>query len=67
MVPREKMLVSWMVRAILNWSLKNTTDMMTAVTKNEKKHIFDIIIDRRNDRIVEYIIKNPDKNIVIVY
>lgn len=51
----------------MNWSLKQSDDIETVLTSGPQAQLFSTIIDRRNDKIIEYIQNNPDKKIVIVY
>ncbi len=37
------------------------------IANAQNKGLFDIIVDRRNDKVVEYIVNHPNENIAIVY
>jgi hypothetical protein len=62
----ENKFLEYTLRAFLNWSIIYTAeiDRITLIDKNE---LYDIIIGKRNQKIVDYIVANPDKDIVIVY
>ncbi|MBP9779726.1 hypothetical protein KBD33_03845 [Candidatus Gracilibacteria bacterium] len=53
-------------RAFLNWSIVNMADI-DRISLADKKELFDIILGKRNQKIVDYIVANPNKDIVIVY
>lgn len=65
--PRERIFAEWLSVGVLNWSLKQSgkTDLLSNV--NMYPNLFTTIIDHRNDRVIEYIQKNPNKKIAIVY
>ncbi len=56
-----------MARGFLNWSLKQTEDINIIIASSDKAKLFETIIDRRNDQIVEYIITHPKEKIAVVY
>lgn len=62
----EQIFIKYIVRAFLNWSIANMTDI-AEITNENNKALFDIILTKRNDKIIDYIRKNPWENIVIVY
>jgi hypothetical protein len=64
---QDRIFISWLFRGMLNWSLKQSADIDEFLVGGNKKELFTTIIDRRNDAIVEYILANPNKNIVVVY
>ncbi len=64
---QEKIFISWMARGFLNWSLKQSEDINMIMASSDQSNLFETIIDRRNDKIVEYIITHPKKKIVVVY
>ncbi|MBX9809638.1 hypothetical protein K2X92_04600 [Candidatus Gracilibacteria bacterium] len=64
---RERSFVSWIARGLLNWSLKQSADIDTLITTGPQSKLFSAIIDRRNDKIIEYIESNPKQKIAIVY
>lgn len=65
--PRERIFAGWIAWGILNWSLKQSgnSDLLTNVSTHP--YLFTTIIDHRNDRVIDYIQKNPNKKIAIVY
>ncbi len=40
---------------------------LEALSSENNKELFDIILHKRNEKIVSYIRENPEKNIVVVY
>lgn len=64
---REQLFTGWMARGFMNWSLKQSDDMASLLTSGPQIQLYSTIIDRRNDRIVEYIQAHPDQKIAIVY
>ena len=64
---QELLFTGWVARWLLNWSLKQSDDIETVLTSGLQAQLFSTIIDRRNDKIIEYIQNNPDKKIAIVY
>ena len=56
-----------MARGILSWSLKQSAHIESLLTDPRQSRLFETIIDRRNDRIVEYIVTHPKQKIVVVY
>lgn len=64
---QEKIFISWMARGFLNWSLKQTDDIAMIIASSDQSKLFETIIDRRNDKIVEYIITHPKEKIAVVY
>lgn len=71
MVPQmnyqEKLFIEWMARGFLNWSLKQAEDINIIIASSDQSKLFETIIDRRNDKIVEYIITHPKEKIAVVY
>ncbi len=65
--PREKVFISWVARGALNYSLKQSSDIDEILISGPQRQLFQTIIHRRNDKIVDYIIENPTKKIAIVY
>lgn len=64
---QERIFIGWMARGFLNWSLKQSEDISTMLTAGTQAKLFEVIIDRRNDRIVEYIVSHPKQKIAVVY
>ncbi len=64
---QEKLFISWMARGFLNWSLKQSEDINMIIASSDQSNLFETIIDRRNDQIVEYIIAHPKEKIAVVY
>lgn len=64
---QEKIFIAWMARGFLNWSLKQTEDINIIIASSDKVKLFETIIGRRNDKIVEYIITHPKEKIAVVY
>jgi pheromone shutdown protein TraB len=64
---QERIFIGWMARGFLNWSLKQSEDISTMLTAGVQAKLFEVIIDRRNDRIVEYIVTHPKQKIAVVY
>jgi hypothetical protein len=64
---QERLFIWWTARALLNWSLKQSEDINSILTSSSQSRLFEVIIDRRNDRIVEYITTHPKQKIVVVY
>lgn len=56
-----------MARGFMNWSLKQSEDIGSVLTSGPQAQLYTTIIDRRNDRIVEYIQSHPGQKIAIVY
>jgi hypothetical protein len=67
MSPREKALIAYIYRGILNLSLKNTDTMTDTISLGVSPDLMNAILDKRNQKIIEYIQSNPQKNIVVVY
>lgn len=64
---RERIFIGWMARGILSWSLKQSDSIDAFITSPDQSRLFETIIDRRNDSIVEYILSHPKQKIVVVY
>ena len=64
---REKTFVSWLARWFLNWSLKQSTDIDSLIANGPQAKLFASIIDRRNDKIIEYIESHSKQKIAVVY
>ncbi|NRH21104.1 hypothetical protein HOO68_03605 [Candidatus Gracilibacteria bacterium] len=64
---RERIFTGWIARGFMNWSLKQSDDMTSVLTSGSGAQLFTTIIDRRNDKIIEYIQGHPDQNIAVVY
>lgn len=62
----EQIFIKYIVRAFLNWSIVNMTDI-AEITNENNRALFDIILTKRNEKIVNYIQEHPEENIVIVY
>jgi hypothetical protein len=67
MTPREKALIAYIYRGILNFSLKNTDTMTDTLSLRVSPDLMNAILNKRNQKIIEYIQSNPQKNIVVVY
>lgn len=65
--PRDQKLLNFTVRALLNWSLKNSENIEVSLMEWEKAGVFRAIIEKRNDPIVEYIRTHPGDKIAVVY
>lgn len=65
--PRERIFAGWIAWGLLNWSLKQSGDPDLLTNVHTHPNLFTTIINHRNDRIIEYIQKNPNKKIAIVY
>lgn len=63
--PFEKLFLHLLLRALFQWSLLHIDDISRASSFDTK--LFDTILYKRNDKIVEYIEKNPTKRIAVVY
>ncbi len=63
----EKKMISWIARGFLNWSLKQSADVDALVSSGPQAKLYSAIIDRRDQAVVEYIQKNPNQKIAIVY
>lgn len=64
---KDKKLLSYSFRGILNWTLKSSGDIENALMEWDKAGVFRAIIEKRNDPIVEYIRTHPGQKIAIVY
>lgn len=64
---QESVFIRWMATGFLNWSLKQPQDTSMALIPIDQSKLFETIIDRRNDKIVEYILAHPKQKIAIVY
>lgn len=67
MNPREQLLTRFVLRAFLNWSLKNTDSLEVSLMAGDKKHLFDIILNTRNNRVVDAILNSDKTSFVVVY
>lgn len=63
----ERLFISWTARSLLNWSLKQSEDISILLTSPSQERLFEVIISRRNDLIVEYITTHPKQKIAVVY
>lgn len=63
---QEQQFIRYIFRAFLNWSIVNMSDVEKLALAHENK-LFDIILGKRNQKIIDYIIANPDQNVVVVY
>jgi hypothetical protein len=64
---RERIFIGWIARGVLSWSLKQSDSIDVLLTSPAQSKLFETIIDRRNDRIVEYIVAHPKEKIAVVY
>ena len=64
---RERIFIGWIARGILNWSLKQSDSINSMLISWSQSKLFETIINRRDDRIVEYITSHPNQKIVVVY
>lgn len=63
---QERNFIKYVFRSFLNWSLKNS-DKMIATVKNDKKSLFHVLLDKRNQRIVERIEGANEDTIIVLY
>lgn len=64
----EKFVLKQLSYFVLNlFTRVNNFDSTIDNMPDSQKKLFDIIINSRNQKIVDYIMQNPDKNIAIVY
>lgn len=64
----QKFLFNNAIYAILNISLKNTNSEILLQNLSEShQKLFDIILNTRNKKVVDYIISHPEEKIAIVY
>jgi hypothetical protein len=61
----EKAFLHLLLRSLFQWSLTHMDELSRASSFDTK--LFDTILHKRNDKIIEYIQKNPWKNIAVVY
>jgi hypothetical protein len=64
---REKALVSYVYRGILNFFIKNTDTMSDNLNIAMSPDLSRAILDERNQRVIEYIQAHPRQDIVVVY
>jgi pheromone shutdown protein TraB len=65
---QEKIFLGWTARGFLNWSIKQSDDLEYLLSgEHTKRELFSIIVNKRNDVIVDYILSHRSENIVIVY
>lgn len=62
----EQNFIRYVFRSFLNWSIVSMTDV-EHLTLADNVQLFDIILRKRNEKIIDYIRNNPQKNIVVVY
>lgn len=65
--PQEHTLIRYSSRALMNWSLRNSHDIQTAILAWEKAELFSVILDKRNESIIRYVQEHPGEKIAIVY
>ncbi len=65
--PRERMFAGWVARGMLNWSLKQSGNTDLLLDDSFHPNFFATIIDRRNDKILDYIQNHPKERIAIIY
>jgi hypothetical protein len=64
---RERNFAGWVVRSLLNLTLKQMATFKDVMMLGADPRLFDAILTKRNDAIIQYIRENPDKKIAIVY
>lgn len=55
------------MRSLLNLTLKQMATFKDVMMLGADPRLFDAILTKRNDAIIQYIRENPDKKIAIVY
>lgn len=65
--PQEKAFIGYVAKAIMNFTLKQVGSIEDVLSFDSHPKLFEAILERRNQWIVEYIQKHPDTPIVIVY
>jgi hypothetical protein len=63
---QERSFIAHVFRAFLNWSIINMTDI-ERLTLGPKAELFDIILNKRNQKVIDFVLENPSKDIVIMY
>lgn len=64
---REKLFIGYVSRAVLNFTLSQSANLEDVLTSETAPRLFDAILAKRNDSIVQYIQKHPTTPIAIVY
>ncbi len=64
--PWERVFMKYFFRAFLSSTLSKMEEISMAII-DSKKELFSIILDKRNQRVIEAINQSTEKNIVVVY
>lgn len=64
---QEQRITSWVLRAFLNLSLKQSPDIEMQALSGDQAALFRTILHRRNDPLLSYIETHPNDRIAIVY